>query len=74
MDYINDITETIEGYPVKNLRWNQLENMIVGQVKDPIFGNPKLHDGYVTSKWRKNGSCLREKNRPEMKLKIIYKD
>ena len=71
-ELIKTITETVGGYPVKNLKWNKLENIILGQVKDLEFGNPNLHDGYVSCKWRKNGSCLKEKNRPDMKLLINY--
>lgn len=70
-EFIKDITETAEGYPVRNLRWNPLENIILGQVRDPLFLN-NLNDGYSNSKWRKNGSCLKEKNRPDLKLKINF--
>ena len=71
-DLIQTITETVEGYPVKNLKYNKLENIILGQVKDPDLGKPELHDGYVSGKWRTNGNYLKEKNRPELKLKINY--
>ena len=46
-EFIKDIKETTKGYPVKNLKWNQLDNIIVGMVKCPIFGNDKLHEGYI---------------------------
>lgn len=71
-DYIKDITQTSEGYKVKDLRWLPLDNIIVGLVQDPIWANPNLHDGYVACKWRKNGSCLKEKNRPDLKLPIQF--
>lgn len=71
-DIIKTITQTIEGYPVKNLKFNQLDNIIVGQVLCPVIGRDNLHDGYVTLTWRKNGTCIKEKNRPDLKLLIKY--
>ena len=71
-EIVKTITQTVEGYPIKNIKWNERDNLIVGQVKCPIIGNPKLHDGYVTLTWRKNGTCIREKNRPDLKLLITY--
>ena len=67
-----EITQTVEGYPVKDLRWLPLDNVIVGLVKCPIHGRENLHDGFVSCKWRKNGSCIKDKNRPDLKLKIIF--
>jgi hypothetical protein len=69
---IKHITETIKGYKVKDLRWLPMDNIIVGLVKDPIWGNPKLHDGYVSCKWRKNGACVKEKERTDLTLKMDY--
>jgi len=71
-EIIPTITQTIEGYPVKNLKWNPIDNIIVGQVLCPIIGRNNLHDGYVTLTWRKNGTCIKEKNRPDLKLEIKY--
>jgi len=71
-EFINDIKETNEGYPVKDLRWLPLDNIIVGLVKCPIWGRDTIHNGYISCKWRKNGSCIKEKNRPDLKLKINF--
>jgi hypothetical protein len=71
-DIIKTITQTVEGYPVKNLKFNQLDNIIVGQVKCPVIGRPELHDGYVTLTWRRNGTCIKIKDRPDLKLDIKY--
>ena len=71
MEFINNITETIEGYPIKNLKWNQLDNIIVGMVKCPIIGNENLHEGYIICQWRKNGSATnRFKGREDLYLKL----
>ncbi len=67
---LNNITETVDGYPVKDLRWLPVDNIIVGLVKCPIWGNDKLHDGFVSCKWRKNGACVKDKDRKDLKLKI----
>ncbi len=67
---LKKIKTTIQGYPVKDLRWLPTDNIIVGLVKDPIWGKPTLHDGYVTCKWRKNGACLKEKERTDLTLKL----
>ena len=73
MEYINNITETVEGYEVKNLKWNALDNIIVGMVKCPMFGRAELHDGFVVCQWRKNGYATnRFKGREDLKLKITY--
>jgi hypothetical protein len=66
------IIETIEGYPVRNLKWNKLDNIIVGQVKDPILGESRL-EGYVVCQWRSNGTATNKfKGREDLKLKINY--
>jgi hypothetical protein len=73
IEIINTIKETIEGYPVKNLKWNQLDNILVGMVQCPLFGRDNLHDGYIVCQWRKNGSATnRFKGREDLKLKITY--
>ena len=53
---LNQITQTIEGYPVKNLRWLPLDNIIVGLVKCPYLGKDTLNEGYVSGMWRRNGT------------------
>lgn len=72
---LKDITTTIEGYPVRNLKWNQIDNIIVGQVKDPIIGKPSFLDGYITVQWRKNGKPTNTyKGREDLQIKINYGD
>ena len=51
-----DIKQTIAGYPVKNILWKPNENIYTGQVKDPEWGKPNLHDGFITVTWRSNGA------------------
>lgn len=41
---------------MRNLKWNKLDNIIVGQVKDPIMGDERRLDGYVVVTWRRNGT------------------
>ena len=57
---LEKITETISGLEVKNLRYNSLDNIIVGQVKCPIFGKATLFEGYVCIQWNKNGFPIRK--------------
>ena len=65
------ITHTIEGYPVKSLKWNPLDNILVGQVKDPVTGIPTHHDGYVVCQWRNNGKTTNKfKGRADLALNI----
>jgi hypothetical protein len=72
-EFIKDIKETVEGYPVKNLKWNALDNILVGMVKCPLFGRDNLHEGYIVVQWRKNGSATnRFKGREDLKLKLNY--
>lgn len=53
---LKQITQTVEGYPVKDLRWLPLDNIIVGLVKCPYMGKPTLNEGYVSGMWKRNGS------------------
>lgn len=72
-EFIKDITQTVSGYPVKSLKWNPLDNIIVGMVKDPITGNDKLRDGYVTVQWRKNGKPTNfNKGREDLQIQLNY--
>ena len=67
------IKQTVEGYPVRNLKWNKLDNIIVGQVKDPILGDERRLDGYIVCQWRSNGCATnRYKGREDLKLQINY--
>jgi hypothetical protein len=63
------IKQTVEGYPVKNLTWKPLDNIIIGQVKYP-YANPNLHDGYITVQWRRNGTPT-HRNVDRMDLKLL---
>lgn len=72
-EFIKDITNTTEGYPVKNLKWNQLDNIIVGLVKDPIFGREGLNDGYICVQWSKYGKPIKlNKGRNELIIQLNY--
>jgi len=55
MGNLNEITQTLGGYPIKNLRYKERDNLYVGLVEDPICGKPELHNGYVVVVWRRNG-------------------
>jgi hypothetical protein len=50
------ITETVTGYPVKELRWKIMDNIIVGKVKCPVLGKENFNDGYISGTWKKNGA------------------
>jgi hypothetical protein len=55
MENLNKITHTKGGYPIKDIRFKKMDNLIVGLVQDPVCGNPNLHDGYISCVWRRNG-------------------
>ena len=68
---LDKITETIEGYPVKDLRFKPIDNIIVGLVQCPIYGKPTLHEGYISGQWHKDGTPTNKiKGRNDLKLKI----
>lgn len=74
---LKSIINTIEGYPVKDLRWKPLDNIIVGLVKCPITGRDNLNDGYVSCTWKKNGSVTLKfggYNRKDLYLKTSYEN
>jgi hypothetical protein len=50
-----NITQTIKGYPVKDLRWSERDNLYIGLVKDDEYGRPELFDGYIVVVWNKHG-------------------
>ena len=56
LNELKQITQTVEGYPVKDLRWLPLDNIIVGLVKCPYMGKPTFNEGYVSGMWKRNGS------------------
>lgn len=68
----NTITATIEGYHVKNVKWDGISNIYVGLVKCPIRGRENLHDGYISATWRRNGFYIDKGKgkRPDLKLNI----
>ena len=70
-EILENINETVSGYPVKDLRWKPIDNIIVGKVKCPILGKEHIHDGYVTGTWRKNGSPINSiHGMSDLRLKI----
>lgn len=65
------ITHTIEGFIVKDLKFNVRDNIIVGLVKHPIFGKESLRDGFICMQWRTNGLPTNKfKGFKELTLKI----
>lgn len=71
-EFITNISKTAEGYPVKNLKWNQRDNIIVGMVKCPILGRENLHDGYVCVQWTKFGKPTNKwKGRIDLKISLF---
>jgi hypothetical protein len=64
---LTHITQTLEGYPIKNLLWKPSENIIVGLVKDPVRGRPTLHEGYVAVTWKSNGTLTLKYGGPKRK-------
>lgn len=74
-ELLKDIKETTEGYEVRNLKWNKLDNIIVGQVKCPVLGRENYLDGFITCQWRKNGKPTNfYKGREDLTLKFVYAD
>lgn len=72
-EYLNTITETATGIPVKSLRWLKTDNIIVGLVKDPIWGKETLHEGYISGQWSRKGVPTNKiKGREDLKLNIDF--
>ena len=74
IERIKNITETVEGYEVKELVWLERDGVIRGRVKDPVTGRDDLHNGFVVATWRKNGSLMPRYGgnaRTDLYLKII---
>lgn len=70
-EILANIKTTVEGYDVKNLRFLPLDNIIVGQVKDPVWGKPELHDGFIAGQWKATGTPTNKiKGRNDLKLDI----
>lgn len=58
MENLDRITETLEGYLVKDLRYNKRDNILIGMVLDPVCGRPSLREGYVTVCWNLRGRVI----------------
>ena len=74
IERIKNITETVEGYEVKELTWLERDGVIRGRVKDPVTGREDLHNGFVVATWRKNGSLMPRyggNTRTDLYLKIV---
>lgn len=70
MEDLSKITHTIENYPVKDLRFLPIDNIIVGLAKCP-YANQQLRDGYISVQWKLNGSPLnKNKGREYLRLKL----
>lgn len=69
---LEQIKETLGGYEVKNLSYKKRDNIITGQVKDPMNLFPTLHEGFVGGAWSINGFPLKyNKGRKDLILKIV---
>lgn len=70
-EILDKITETVEGYSVKNLSYKKNDRIITGQVKDPVNLFPHLHDGYVSVVYNVNGYPIKiNKGRKDLIIKI----
>lgn len=64
-EYLNTITQTATGLPVKNLRWLSIDNIITGLVECPMLNKT------ISGQWRRNGTPTNTiKGRAELKLEI----
>jgi len=71
-ELINDIKKTNAGYLVKNLKWSKRDNIIIGQVLDPVFGKAELYDGFISVQWSKYGKPIKlNKGREDLILNLI---
>jgi len=56
---IDKVTETITGYPVKNLTYHgKLRKYIGGLVKDPLRKGTVINEGYSGVSWDIKGKCI----------------
>ncbi len=70
---LDTITQTVEGYEVKDLVWKKTDNIIRGLVKCPVVGRESFNNGFIAVTWRKNGSLTQSyggSERPDLYLKI----
>jgi hypothetical protein len=56
IEHLKTITQTAEGYEVKDLVWKPTDNIIRGLVKCPVTGRDNFNNGFVVATWRKNGT------------------
>jgi len=69
---LSKIKETVEFFEVKDLRYLPMDNIIVGLVKCPIWGNPKIHEGFVSVQWTKYGKPIKgAKGRKDLILNLV---
>lgn len=67
---LKHITETVEGYEVRFVKFNPLDNIAIFMVRVP-FANPKLNGGWECVQYRTNGyPTNRNKGRQDLILKI----
>ena len=64
------ITNTTEGYEVKNLIWKPIDSIITGLVKCPIMGRIDRHEGFVSFQWRTNGKPFKMQDRSRIDLTL----
>ena len=71
---LKQITETVDGYEIKDLRWLPIDNIFVGLVKCPVWGNESLHNGFISCSWTRRGKPTPKMNyhgkRPDLHLKM----
>lgn len=68
---LTNIVTTLGGYPLKNLRFISIDNIIVGQVLCPLFGKETLHDGYVSIQWSSKGIPIKKyKGMPDYSINL----
>ncbi len=67
---LKTITETIEGYPIKDLKWKPIDSIITGLVKCPIMGREDRHEGYISFQWRSNGKPFKMIDRGRIDLTL----
>lgn len=74
MENLDKITETKSGYPIKDLRFKKMDNLIVGLVQDPVCGKSNLHDGYISCVWNNRGKVIDRyggKKRTDLEIDIF---
>jgi hypothetical protein len=71
LEAIRQIGQTVEGCPISDLRYKPIDNILVGLVKSPNFGNPKLYEGQICVTWTTRGkTTTKYKGIRELDLKM----